>query len=69
MNSSDKSATIILSLGIISVLLILSLLIYTNYMETLEYIKAGYQECYIIGHGTEWMKDCIPQVKEYVEKR
>ena len=38
-------------------------------METLEYIKAGYQECYIIGHGTEWMKDCIPQVKEYMEKR
>lgn len=67
MNSSDKSVTITVCVLIIGIASIINLAIYTNYVKTLEFIKAGYTECYIMGHGTEWMKECIPQL--YMEKR
>jgi hypothetical protein len=38
-----------------------------NHIHTEHYIAEGYQNCYIMGHGTEWMKECNPQF--FLEKR
>ena len=67
MNSSDIGFTILMSLVIIGIASIILYAIYTNHIHTEHYINEGYQNCYIMGHGTEWMKECNAQV--IVEKR
>ena len=67
MNSSDKMGTILFGLVIIGIVSITMYGIYVNHIHTEHYINEGYQQCYIMGHGTEWMKECIPQL--YMEKR
>ena len=67
MNSGDKVGTILFSLLIIGIVTIVSELIYTNHVQTQHYITEGYQKCYILGHGTEWLKECNSQI--VMEKR
>jgi len=67
MNSSDIGMMVRFSLVIIGIICIALYGIYVNHVETEHYINEGYQQCYIMGHGTEWMKECNAQV--IVEKR
>jgi len=67
MNSSDIVGMILFGLIIIGIICISLYGIYVNHIHTEHYINEGYQQCYIMGHGTEWMKECNAQV--IVEKR
>lgn len=67
MSSSDISTTILFSFIIIGIFSIILYGIYVNHIHTEHYINEGYQQCYIMGHGTEWMKECNAQI--IVEKR
>ena len=57
----------LIALFFVCITSILLTIIVFAHMETEHYIKDGYQKCYIMGHGTEWMKECSPQL--YMEKR
>ena len=67
MHSSDKVSIILFGLLIIGGVSIVLSLIFVNHFETEHYITEGYQKCYIMGHGTEWMKECNSQI--VMEKR
>ena len=67
MNSGDKLSMFLFGMIIIGVVSIILSAIYVNHIETEHYINEGYQQCYIMGHGTEWMKECNSQI--VMEKR
>ena len=67
MNSSDKMGMVLFGMIIIGLVSIVLSAIYVKHIETEHYINEGYQQCYIMGHGTEWMKECNSQI--VVEKR
>ena len=67
MNSSDKMCMVLFGMIIIGLVSIVLSAIYVHHIETEHYINEGYQQCYIMGHGTEWMKECNSQI--VMEKR
>ena len=67
MQSSDIVGMVLFGLTIIGIVSIIIYAIYTNHIHTEHYINEGYQQCYIMGHGTEWMKECNSQI--VMEKR
>ena len=67
MNSSDKMGMVLFGMIIIGLVSIVLSAIYVKHIETEHYINEGYQQCYIMGHGTEWMKECNSQI--VMEKR
>ena len=61
----DESKVIVIFLICLTIFGIVALTF--NHIHTEHYIAEGYQNCYIMGHGTEWMKECNAQV--FMEKR